>query len=249
MRDLTLRTLVLVAALVQIVFPFFVNPFRDNVRPIQASEPSQLEPAGYAFSIWGAIYLGAVAYAIWQLTPSGRADPATVRIAPLAIMIYVGSSAWLASAKFGPVWATMPILAAMAGCAVVSLWFAQTSGAPSIERTLCMIAPFALYAGWTLCATFVNIAEVAPRYGFTRFGLSIPGYAILSIGVLTAAVAGVLWLTQANLLFAATVIWALIAILVVGYQRQADPAVMAALGVALLAVVAMTIWLRILARA
>jgi hypothetical protein len=46
MIDLSLRALVLLSAVVQIVFPFFVNPFRDGEQPVRGSEPSQIEPAG-----------------------------------------------------------------------------------------------------------------------------------------------------------------------------------------------------------
>jgi hypothetical protein len=44
MVDWIARILVLITAIVQIVFPFFVNPFRDGQQPFRGSEPSQIEP-------------------------------------------------------------------------------------------------------------------------------------------------------------------------------------------------------------
>lgn len=240
MMDLTLRLLVLLAAVIQIAFPLFVNPFRDGEQPVRSGAPSQIEPAGYAFAVWGPIYLAAVAYAIWQLTAAGRADPVAARIAPLALVLYAGSSLWLTAAKYGPLWATMPILAVMAVCAVVSLVLATSSGSHSLQRFWFLIIPFGLYAGWTVCATFVNVAEVAPAYGFGRFGLSIQGYAVLSIATLTVVVAAILWLGRGNLVFAATVIWAIAAIIVAGVQRGADSRVLTAAAIALVAVVVAT---------
>lgn len=244
MTDATLRVLVLLAAVQQMVVPFFVNPFRDRAPLVRDSVPSQLEPAGYAFSIWGPIYLLAVGYGIWQLTAAGRADAATARIAPLAIMLYLGSSLWLAAAKYGPIWATMPILAVMAACASAALLIALAGGERSGLSWSAVTLPFALYAGWTVCATFVNIAEVAPAHGFARLGLSVAAYAMLSIAVLTVIAVVLLWVTGAELAFAATILWALIAIGVAGVQRGADGAVITAAGSAAVAVVLLTAVIR-----
>jgi hypothetical protein len=249
MTDTILRYLVLAAAVVQIVYPYFVNPFRDGAQPLRGNDPSQIEPAGYAFAIWGPIYLLAVVYAIWQLTPSGRATPETTRIAPLAIMLYAGSSVWLAAAQYGPLWPTMPVLAIMAVCAVLALKLGTDVPNPSWQQVLCLILPFGLYAGWTVCATFVNVAEVAPAYGFTRFGLSVSGYAVLSLAALTVLVGLILQLTQGNLAFAGTVAWALIGIIVAAWTRPVDNTVPVAAGVALAAIIILAATLRLRERA
>jgi hypothetical protein len=248
MTDISLRLLVLLAAIVQIIFPYFVNPFRGGSQPVRGSEPSQIEPAGYAFAIWGPIYLTALIYAVWQLTPAGRAAPVTAQIAPLAIVLYAGSSIWLAAAQFGPLWATMPVLAVMAVCATLALKLGSDIPEPSLMQQLCLMLPFGFYAGWTVCATFVNVAEVAPRYGFARLGLSVPGYAVLSIAVLTVVVAVVLWLTRANLVFAATVLWALIAIIASAWTRPVDSIVLMAAGFALVVVISFAAYRRLALR-
>lgn len=240
MSETFLRMLVLAAAAVQLAFPYFVNPFRGGAQPVRAFEPSQIEPARYAFAIWGPIYIAAVVYAVWQLTPAGRANPVTLRLAPLAIALYAGSSLWLSAAQFGPLWATMPVLAAMAACAVASLAFGVQKTDGSWQQTLCLVVPFALYAGWTVCATFVNIAEVAPRYGFDRVGLSAPSYAVLSVVVATGVVALCLWITRGNIVFAGTVIWALTAIIVAAVERDFGYEVRLAAALAIVAVAAFT---------
>lgn len=249
MSSTTLRFVVLGTAVLQFAFPFCVNPFRDGAQPVRAWEPSQIEPARYAFAIWGPIYLTAIGYAIWQLTPMGRRTPVTLRIAPLAIILYLGSSLWLSVVQFGPLWASMPILAIMAVCAVTSLVLAVRAADGSWQQFLCFVVPFALYAGWTVCATFVNVAEVAPQYGFDRFGLPADNYAILSIVVLTGAVGFALWLTQGNIVFAGTVAWALVAIIVAAFQRGHSLRVAIAALIALAAVVGLTLYLSALSHA
>ncbi|MBI1187848.1 MAG: hypothetical protein GC206_11070 [Alphaproteobacteria bacterium] len=234
MASFLLRIAVLIAAVVQIAFPLFVNPFRDGQDAVRAGEASQIEPAEYAFAIWGPIYLLALIYALWQLTPRGRADPTTAQIAPYTIALYAGSSLWLSAAQWGPLWATMPTLAAMAVCAAVALLYALRGGGG--WRMWTIVTPFGLYAGWTLCATFVNIAEVAPQYGFDRFGLSIPVFGALSLACATAIAAWMLWRTQGELSYAAALLWALIAIIIAGRTRGADDIVLTTAGVSVVVV-------------
>lgn len=243
MTDITLRILVLAAAVVQIVAPAYINPFRDGHNPLRSGVPSQIEPAGYAFSIWGPIYLLALAYAVWQLAPAGRSDPISARIAPLAITIYVGSTVWLTVATYGPLWATMPILAVMAACACFALVGAVTATGAS-ARWWAAILPFGLYAGWTTCAVFVNVAEVAPAFGFDRFGLSISSYAVVSILAALAWASLVLYLSRGELSFAATIVWALVAIIVAARQRGADDGVVMVAAIGIAAVLAFTAWLK-----
>jgi hypothetical protein len=248
MNDLGRRILVLLASIQQSIVPFFVNPFRDGAQPLRAQQPSQLEPAGYAFSIWGPIYLLAIAYGIWQLTRAGRSDAATARIAPLATALYLSSSIWLCAAKYGPLWLTPVILAIMAMCAAWSLCLSVAGTPRAGAAWWCGVLPFAVYAGWTLCATFVNIAEVAPGYGFDRFGLSAAGYALLSLGVVTALAGVLLWLTKASLPLAATILWALAAIAVAAATRGHDARVIVGALVAGAAVIALSSAIRLSSR-
>ncbi|HVY84801.1 MAG TPA: hypothetical protein VG943_06695 [Caulobacterales bacterium] len=241
------RTLVLLAALQQAVFPAFVNPFAQGGHPrLLSGTPSQIVPAPYAFSIWGVIYLGALAYAVWQLTPSGRADAVTKRLAPLAIAIYLGSSIWLAIAQFGPVWATVPVLLAIAGCAAAALVVAMNPPVQTRARTWLVAVPFGLYAGWTACASFVNIADVAPQLGFNRFGLPVPAFGMLCIGGATLAACILSVYARGAIALAAAVIWALVAIIVavIVNNYALSVAVAAGLGLAAMLVTTAAVKLR-----
>lgn len=228
--DTVLRWLMLAAAIQQIVLPAFINPFAANAGPsaIDRSVDSGLEPAGYAFSIWGPIYLLALAFAVWSLLPASRSIPAVAdtvtRIAPQAIAVYLGSTLWLLMASHGPLWATMPILVAMAGATAVALIIAVRAPVAGTLSTAMLVVPFALYAGWTLCASFVNIAEVAPAYGFARFGLGVEDFAVAAL--IGAVMLAVLLLLSVRLSpwalagLGGTVVWALVAIIVATLSRE-----------------------------
>lgn len=106
-----------------------------------------------------------------------------------------------------------------------------------------LVAPFALHAGWPACATFVNVAEVAPQFGFDRFELSVPTDGALSIACATLAAMGALALSRGELLLGTTVVWALAGILVAGVQRGYGAPVMVAAAAGIGVVLAAMWWL------
>lgn len=216
-----MRYLVLLAAIIQIAAPFFIDPFGQNGGRIGKGEPSLIEPAGYAFAIWALIYISALVYAIWQVTPAGRAHPVTGQAAIFALTLYLGSTLWLAAAKYGPLWATMPLIAVMALSASAVLIIVSRSNITDFSPAWwVIILPFAVYAGWVTCATFVNIAEVAPQYGFDRFGLSRELYGALSLGAALICAVTIFFLSKGQVPYAATVIWAIVAIIAAALTRD-----------------------------
>ncbi|UOQ75804.1 tryptophan-rich sensory protein [Hymenobacter sp. 5516J-16] len=57
--------------------------------------PTLLTPAGYAFSIWGAIFLGLACYAGWQLLPRQRHNPLPDAVARPLVLANVLTATWL----------------------------------------------------------------------------------------------------------------------------------------------------------
>ena len=74
-------TAVLLATAAFIASPFLVegfNGYRPEQFPVPQNDPL-VQPPGWAFSIWGVIYLGLTAYTIYQALPAQRRDPHHVR--------------------------------------------------------------------------------------------------------------------------------------------------------------------------
>ncbi len=57
-----------------------LNGSNDKITTNDPSSTSLLVPAGYAFTIWAPIYLGAIIYAIYQTLPSHQNDELLRRI-------------------------------------------------------------------------------------------------------------------------------------------------------------------------
>jgi translocator protein len=57
--------------------------------------PSLVTPAGYVFSIWGLIYIGLVAYAVWQALPAQAANPRARALAAPVIVAHAANALWI----------------------------------------------------------------------------------------------------------------------------------------------------------
>ena len=104
-RRPTKRYLVLALAILFAVVPFFTSfdGFDPNLYPVPQEDPA-IQPAGWAFSIWGVIYLVLIAHAGIGIVRGNGAGWRESR-APLAISLAIGA-AWLPIAQVSPVWAT-----------------------------------------------------------------------------------------------------------------------------------------------
>lgn len=201
------------------------NGFAPDQFPIpQVNVPVQ--PAGYAFSIWGLIYLWLIAGAGFGLfARSDSADWAAMRW-PLTISLVLGA-AWIPAAQISVPVATVMIWAMWA----LAVWALLAAG--KSDRWW-QRAPVALYAGWLTAASCVALGLVLGGYGV----LGIPAAAVLSILLALALAVLVQRLRPDEPVYAAGVIWALIGVVVSNLDPLAMlPLTLAALGAATLAAV------------
>ena len=106
------------------VFGTIAVNYYANTRPfngqtmgaVSAKYPTPLTPAGYAFGIWGLIFLGLSIYAVWQLLPAQRRLVLAVIASSLAGLIVdsvvflslaFGSLDYLAGQIVGKSWAVL----------------------------------------------------------------------------------------------------------------------------------------------
>jgi hypothetical protein len=199
----------------------FIVPEFGGFAPEQFPVPQEdppIQPAGYAFAIWGLIYL-------WLLIGMGfgllkrRNDPAWhgMRV-PLCVSLAVGTI-WLPVAVQSPVWAAI-LIWVMLIPALLALF-----RAPRQDR-LWAAAPVGLYTGWLSAASCVAVGLVGAGYGY----LNAEGAAFIFIFialVLVSAIQGQLKRTPS---YGLAAIWALVAIVVANLGSNATVAALAAGG-------------------
>ena len=226
MKDLS-PWLLLVVTLTFGIAPFVTPPFTGydpSIFPVFVARPF-IQPAGYAFSIWGLIYLALIAHAlfgvIWR-----RSDPDWAKVrAPMILSLSLGT-AWLKVATMDPFMATIGIWAMLAS-AIYALLRADT-----IRDRWLLVAPIAIYAGWLSAAAAVSLGVLLAGYGWlTNETMTVVMLAL----VLT--IATIIQIRKRGVLeYGAVVIWALIGVLVVNWADAQTISFFATAGVAIMAV-------------
>lgn len=217
--------LVLVAAVTFALSPLFTsgfNGFDPQAFPVPQDSPP-VQPAGYAFSIWGLIYAWLILHAGYGLFARASDPGWDAGRWPLFLSLGLGTG-WIALANASPVMATIVIWLMLIG-ALTALMLA-----PRKERLLAQ-APLALYAGWLTAASWVSV------------GLLLAGYGVMSpwAAALTTLPLATLFALAVQIRlhrapeYAGTVIWALIAVIVANAGAFWSVAVIAGAGALALA--------------
>ncbi len=181
------------------------NGFDPAQFPVPQDDPP-VQPSGYAFSIWGLIYL-------WLLAGTGFGllrrwtDPDWAPMRPPLLLSLAVGAIWLPVANVSPLLATL-LIWVMLGGALVSLFRTGDT-----DRWL-QQAPVAILAGWLTAASCVAL------------GLLLAGYAWLPetpAALIALLIAVVISVTVQYRLHRApeygiTVIWALVGVIVSNSQ-------------------------------
>jgi len=214
-----------------VTFTFGISPaitepfagFRPDQLPIPQIDPP-IQPAGYAFSIWGLIYgwlIVSAVYGFWKRETTEHWNPAR----PALIVSLAIGTFWLAVANASAIWATV-LSILMAATAIAAL-----IRSPETDRWW-LRAPVAIYAGWLTAASFVSLGSMAAGYGLL-FG-SV-GWAYMGIGGALLVSLAVQRAMPRTPEYGATVIWALVGIMVANGTVTIGVSVMAAIGIVIIA--------------
>lgn len=165
--------------------------------PVTIARPS-IQPAGYAFAIWGVIYAWLIAHAGFGMLRRAD-DPAWAVVRwPLTGALVLGT-VWLAIAGVAPITATV-VIGAMAILALTAFLKAD----PNRDRWL-LSAPLAILAGWLTAASAVSLGVVLGGYGW----LSDTASALTMLALVLAIGLWVQSRSRTMPLFGATVVWAI----------------------------------------
>lgn len=232
------RTLIAaLALLLSIAFavsPFFVpsfSGFDPNQFPIPQDNPPA-QPAGYAFSIWGLIYLWLIVGLAYGLLRAPRdAQWHDMRV-PLCLSLAVGTT-WLAVAVMSPVWAAV-LIWVMLITALIALFVAP------VEDPLWAAAPVGLYAGWLSAASCVSLALLAAGYGY------LDGETAAAVFIGLAVVLGLIVQTALGRIptYGIAVIWGLLGIVAANWGHTPLIAYMALGGSVIMALPTLRAFLR-----
>lgn len=241
------RLIVLAAAAFAVLVPLVQMGlgWGQSAGEFSADSDTTLRVVGWAFSIWGLIYLGILAYAARQVMPqTGESDLINAFGWPSAAA-FVGIGLWIVAAALD--WELATIVLIFGSLAVLLVPLLSQGGrirALSLgdrDRWL-TVWPLALLAGWLTVAAPVNLITVATGNGALPAGLSPTVLAIAAVVVVALVAVGLTYRIR-TLAYALPVVWGLVGVFVAEQGRNGTLAFTAAIAAVavLVAVVVLTL--------
>jgi hypothetical protein len=217
-KNIIRQICVVIAIIIVIVLNILANalPFNNiDTGTISDSFPLYFTPAGYVFSIWGVIYLGLIAFAIYQALPSQRDNPRLQATGWLLVWSCIANITWLFCWHFGFqtswFWLTEVAMLALLGL-LIMIYLRLGTGVTSVgtAETWAIRVPISIYLGWISVATIANTTIVLYSLGWTGEGIA-PVLTILLL--LVGAVLGILMLARhRDIAYALVLVWAYIGV-------------------------------------
>ncbi len=236
-RDLPriLATLLLAVAQVVVAWASGAGYIGPTIGDLSDQTRSLIVPAGYAFSIWGVLYLGSIAYALYQALPAHHRDPLLRKIGWPASVAFLATTLWIPVFSNG--WfilSNVIILADLLSLAVVVRRMLPQRRSLHGLRLVILYGNFSLFLGWVAIASAANLAQTAVAKGWftTPAAHLFGGLTLLSVAGLSATLA--LWRMRGNLPFITSLCWALLAITIAHWTDARTVSIVAFLFIAIL---------------
>jgi hypothetical protein len=194
--DVVRQIVVLVSALVAVALAAFGSgafggaSVSDAAGGALSATATTVAPATTAFSIWSVIYLGLIAYAVYQALPRQRAVTRHRRLGYWVAASMLLNAGWLfAAVQLGSVWlgAAVIVVLLLVLARIFVICFHTASG--GWVDAVVTDGTMGLYLGWVSVATVANIAAGLVDAGFDGFALPAGFWSAVVLGV--AALVGV----------------------------------------------------------
>jgi hypothetical protein len=166
-------------------------------------------PAGYVFSIWGLIYLGLIAFAIFQALPSQRENPRLQKTGWWICLGGLANMAWIFLWHYEQFPLTLVAMLVLLGTLIVTyVRLGIGRSVTSVSEIWTVRIPFSIYLGWITVATVANITELLDYLKWNGFGIAPEVWmGIVLVAVLLIAV--LMNFNRRDIAYTAVILWAL----------------------------------------
>lgn len=239
------RILLLLCSLAMPLVSFFSQrgAFGPTNGAISDQYPTLLVAAGYAFAIWGLIFL---LDAIFGVVQAARSDDAAPELRGLRVPVAIGfalTAAWMIVFTREWFWLALAVIWGALGLTLYVAWQLTRRGA-SIRRLWWAWLPVSLHAGWLSMAAFLNTAQVIVAFRLLPVDAMLPWSAVL-FALATCVLLLANGAMRSNVAYVAAAVWGLVAVYVKQSSSALNGAPVAAwIALAVAAVLlAQTVWL------
>jgi hypothetical protein len=181
----------------------------NSVGAIANRFSSSFLPADYVFSIWGLIYLGLLAFTVFQAVGGPRSARAVECLGPWWLVSSALNVTWLTSfcfAQFGL--AMVAMLGLLVTLIIISERLRPLTNAGTLAERVFVAWPFSIYLAWISVALIANTFQYAHVVEWA--GLGVPEHTWAAVMMLVATLLGWVLVAARRLwLFPLVVGWAL----------------------------------------
>ncbi|MEL6856093.1 MAG: tryptophan-rich sensory protein [Cyanobacteria bacterium J06607_13] len=212
----------------------FFPPAGQNIGQISNTTFSDvlITPAGYAFAIWGLIYIGLIAFSLYQALPAQRQQADIAQAAQWLIGACLLQMVWVYVFLLSLFWLSVVLMFGILFClANAYLRTRAETVVPRRKNRWLFQAPFSVYFGWITVAALVNVASaltVTVQAGSAALSMGAIAWTIVMMTI-SAGIAATVALRYDDAAFPMVAVWALCAIAV----RQSAVVPIAFVGIAL----------------
>jgi hypothetical protein len=209
----------------------------NSMRSISSKYENLLTPAGYAFSIWGLIYIALVCFAIYQarsMFNKNADDDFVLKVGPWFIFSNILNALWVVVFTNDMIGLSIVIMVLLFACLLkiilnlnMEMW-----DAPFVY-ILAIWWPFSLYFGWVNVALAANASIYLVSLGYTGAPFGPTAWAVLVVLILAGVVLTMIW-TRNMREYATAAAWGIIAIAVRNWDNNHPVAYTAAAVAALI---------------
>ena len=227
MKTITTRQLVNIAITLGVIV---VNVLA-NALPLNGLNTGEISdrfdiyfvPAGYVFSIWGLLYLGLLAFTVYQALPSQRDNVNVARIGYLYALSGVANIVWIFFWHYEVFALTLLPMLTILG-SLIAMYLRLNIGREAVsawDRWLIHV-PFSIYMGWISVATVANATQLLYYLNWGGWGIAAEVWAVIML-IIAASLALINNLTRKDVAYSLVFVWAYIGIAV---KHAGTPAVM-----------------------
>ena len=141
-------------------------------------------PAGYVFAIWGVIYIGWIAFVLYQFRTTQKDSPRLRRLGYLFALSGIFNALWLVCwhyNAFGWSVLVMLILLSLLIASYLKLDVGRVAVPPAEKWSVDV--PFSIYLGWITVATVANVTDLLYLVNWNGFGIAPQVWAVIMLVV------------------------------------------------------------------
>lgn len=225
----TLQISNIIAAVLTVSIGYLSNSgiFNGNtMADISAKYQTLFTPAGYAFSIWGLIYLGILGFAIYYgrsiFKPVSDEDNSLAEVGWWFVISCAANILWVVAWPFDYILISVLLMTVLFFSLLkIVVKSKMELYNPPLKKFIFLWWPFCIYAGWVSVALLANIAAYLSKIEWSGFGISEVIWTIILIFI--AAFLHIFMIWNRNMReFALVGVWSFIAIAVANQNENTE---------------------------